>query len=87
MMSFRVWLRHFIKDDTAIGDLSRDVDNDSNFPTKNDYNLILTHLQNLNACDGAIDTFKVSWSDYLRSLSASDFIRFKSNKSSGYDVL
>jgi len=87
MMSFRVWLRHFIEDNTAIGDLSRDVDNDSNFPTKNDYNLILNHLQNLNACDGAIDTFKVSWSDYLTTLSPNDFMKFKEKKASGFDAL
>lgn len=87
MMSFRVWLRHFIEDNTAIGDLSRDADRDSIFPTKNDYHAILNHLQNLNACSNAIDTFKTSWSDYLGTLSANDFMRFKDNKSSGYDVL
>lgn len=43
--------------------------------------------QGLNACDGAIDTFKVSWSDYLTTLSPNDFMKFKEKKALGFDVL
>ncbi len=35
MISFRVWLRQFNDVDRAIGDLARDVDNDTHFTTKN----------------------------------------------------
>ncbi len=64
MMSFRVWTRQFIDDNNAIGDLARDIDDDSNFPKKNDYNTLLNYLKDRNACDNAIQTLKESWYQY-----------------------
>ncbi len=87
MISFRVWLRQFNDVDRAIGDLARDVDNDTHFTTKNDYGIILEYLQSMNAIDNAIDTFKVSWANYLTTLSPNDFMKFKEKKASGFDVL
>ncbi len=43
--------------------------------------------QGLNACDGAIDTLKVSWGDYLTTLSPNDFMKFKEKKALVFDVL
>jgi len=67
MISFRIWTRQFIEDNNAIGDLARDIEDDSNFPKKNDYNTLLDYLKESNACDSAIDTLKESWNEYLLS--------------------
>ena len=86
MISFRVWIRQFNDVDRAIGDLARDVQNDSKFPTKNDYGIILEYLQSMNAIDNAIETFRTSWGDYLcHGMSAKDFLRFKDTKASGFN--
>jgi uncharacterized protein YozE (UPF0346 family) len=63
-MFFRVWIRQFIEDNNAIGDLSRDINEDSNFPKKNDYNTLLVYLKDRDACDNAIQTLKESWYQY-----------------------
>ena len=67
-----------------MGDLSRDIDDDSNFPKKNDYKLILDYLRDENACDGAIQTFKDSWSKYMITLHPTDFIKFRDSGHSRY---
>ncbi len=64
MISFRVWIRQFIDHNNAIGDLARDINDDSNFPKKNDYNTLLVYLKDHDACDDAIQTLKESWQQY-----------------------
>ena len=64
MKTFRVWIRQFDKDNFPIGDLSRDIADDSDFPKKNDYDEILSYLEMENACFACLETYKSAWKMY-----------------------
>jgi len=64
MTTFRVWIRQFGEDGTSFGDLARDITDDSEFPKKNDHDVILEYLRIKNACLACERTFQKAWSDY-----------------------
>lgn len=70
MISFRIWIKQFKDDDTAIGDLARDIISDSGknewqtFPKKNNQQTILDYLYSKSACYNAIKTFNEAWVKY-----------------------
>lgn len=65
-ISFRVWIRRFIDDDTPIGDLARDMKNDHlRFPKSNKYDVIEHYLSvERHACYKARMTFEDAWEKY-----------------------
>ncbi len=67
MIYFKTWLKHFLKDDSAFGDLARDIGDDSEFPKKNKYDIILYYLQRQNAISDCITTFENAWREYQYS--------------------
>jgi uncharacterized protein YozE (UPF0346 family) len=67
LMSFKQWIAQYSTSNRPIGDLAKDISVDDHFPEEDDYKKILDHLNNLRACDGAINTFKRAWRKY-RSL-------------------
>ena len=67
MKTFRVWVRQFGEDSTPFGDLARDIADDSEFPKKNKYDIILYYLQRQNAISDCITTFENAWREYQYS--------------------
>ncbi len=61
---FKRWLKQFVKDNNAIGDLSRDVYDDSAFPYYNDKEKLLNYLKNRGACSDTINTFNGAFKKY-----------------------
>ncbi len=67
-ISFKTWLDQFKSENTPIGDLSRDVNLDSEFPsTSTSKQEILGHLATQGASPEAIQTFEKAWDLYLTS--------------------
>lgn len=67
-ISFKTWLDQFKNENTPIGDLSRDVNLDPEFPsTSTSKQEILGHLDRQGASPEAIQTFEKAWDLYLTS--------------------
>ncbi len=63
--SFYSWLLQFKNDDTAIGDLARDVKCDSEFPRRSiSYKHLKKHLETKRACDDAMNVFMKAFPKY-----------------------
>lgn len=69
MITFYTWLKQFHDQDNSLGDLSRDVLDDSGFPRTKKYDIILEYLLSLHASDNALETFEESFSVYQRDIS------------------
>jgi uncharacterized protein YozE (UPF0346 family) len=67
MIYFKTWLKNFLKEDSAFGDLAKDVADDSEFPKQNKYDIILYYLQRQNAISDCITTFENAWREYKYS--------------------
>jgi uncharacterized protein YozE (UPF0346 family) len=66
-VSFRAWLRQFRREESAIGDLARDALADQEWPRgPGSLNKYLGHLEDVGACDAAIDTLHEAWARYER---------------------
>lgn len=69
-MKFVTWLKKFESEESAIGDLARDVkaDIDTNFSEfpigENDHDAIRDHLYDAGASDAALETFEKAWARY-----------------------
>lgn len=63
-MKFSEWLKRFIGQQSAIGDLARDVLRDRTAPALNSRQEWRLHLDSRNACDGALDAFELAWKRY-----------------------
>lgn len=62
---FYSWLLQFTEDDTDIGDLSRDVKRDSEFPRRSvSYKHLKDYLESKNACYDAIQAFEKAFTQY-----------------------
>ena len=74
-MKFSEWLKQFIGQQSAIGDLARDVLRDRTAPALNSRQEWRLHLDSRNACDGALDAFELAWKRYAAEVkrSASGF--------------
>ena len=63
--SFYSWLMQFKNDDTAIGDLARDVRDDSEFPRRSiSYRHLKKYLESKHACVAAMNVFKEAFAKY-----------------------
>ena len=55
-MNFKYYMQFFYEDDTLLGDLSRDIDQDQCFPDTNDRKKLQSYLDSLNASYDARST-------------------------------
>lgn len=63
--SFRAWLRQFRHQESAIGDLARDVLADQDWPRgPGSLARYESHLVSLDAIDGALDTLRAAWARF-----------------------
>lgn len=67
-MTFKEWLCKFKHQQSAVGDLARDVLRDRKAPEVNSRQAWRLHLEELHACDAALDTFGQAWERYLREV-------------------
>lgn len=66
-MGFKTWLREFKNEDTALGDLARDVLADKKFPrVSNSIEPAATHLTMHHACSDAKRMLLEAWDLYCR---------------------
>lgn len=75
-MGFKKWLKKYEKDDTAIGDLARDVRDDPNWPKRSTYRKIKNYFFDINACEGAVQSFEKAWVIYLEERKVSESYGF-----------
>jgi hypothetical protein len=66
MASFRRWLDQFSRDESAIGDLARDVAADPDWPVPTDLELIFLHMAELDASDNALEALRAAWDRWQR---------------------
>ncbi|MFE5806298.1 YozE family protein [Streptomyces sp. NPDC056491] len=62
--SFTTWLKTHRKDDTAIGDLARDVAADPDWPSRRGLSGQRTYLEDRGAIPRAIATLERAWEAY-----------------------
>lgn len=63
--AFYSWLLQFKDDDTAIGDLARDAECDSEFPRHSiSYRHLKDYLESKNACEAAKNVFANAFAQY-----------------------
>ena len=66
LITFRVWIRKYRKEETPRGDLARDMYADWRFPTKNDYQTIQHYLDiERHATYNVLKVFNLAWRDYI----------------------
>lgn len=64
-MNFKKYMRQFISENSARGDLANDIGRDESFPNGS-LKKMLSHLKSLNACDGAIKALTDCYKDFGR---------------------
>ncbi|RST04603.1 hypothetical protein EF910_16500 [Streptomyces sp. WAC07149] len=62
--SFTTWLKTHRKDDSAIGDLARDVSADPDWPSRRGLSGQIAYLEERGAIPAAIDTLERAWEAY-----------------------
>ncbi|AWK09973.1 hypothetical protein DDQ41_14880 [Streptomyces spongiicola] len=64
--NFRAWLMRHVGEQSAIGDLARDVRDDAEWPEgePESFELYNEYLDSMNACEGALDALEKAWSRY-----------------------
>lgn len=64
-ISFTNWLRDRKQEDTRIGDLARDMLQDTSWPKKaTTKNAFRQHMEEMGACDAALETLDKAWTCY-----------------------
>ena len=64
--TFYQWLLSQIERPDRVGDIAKDAAVDKKFPQKsNNYKEIKSHLNNLDACSAAIESFNEGWLEYI----------------------
>lgn len=64
-LSFRTWLRQFRRDETALGDLARDVLADPDWPRgPGSLARYEAHLEDAGACNAAVSALREAWARY-----------------------
>ncbi|KQM77974.1 hypothetical protein ASE74_16420 [Pedobacter sp. Leaf216] len=67
-LSFTIWLKKQKNRDSPLGDLSREMNNDKNWPSHNDHQSYEDYLYSHGAGWQAIDTLKKAWKSYQNNL-------------------
>ncbi len=63
--TFKEWINQFIEKEIPFGDLSRDMDNDSELPDSNDRMILDRYLDlERSACNDALTTFHTAYDEY-----------------------
>ncbi len=69
-MSFYRWvLKKHINTMAPVGDLARDMKEDSEFPRDGGKKKIRQYLEDCHACSGCMDAFDEAWAEYARERS------------------
>lgn len=68
MISYKTWIYQYKTQNTPLGDLSRDIEIDHNFPKSTSRKRILEYLTKSRAIDAAIEEFNNSWQNYKRDI-------------------
>jgi uncharacterized protein YozE (UPF0346 family) len=64
-MRFKQWTKKFVKDETALGDLARDIHEDPTFPTTiSKRQDLIDYLKNRGACYEAIAVANEAYSQF-----------------------
>ena len=64
-MPFKRWIKKYENDNSLLGDLARDIQNDDRFPERSQaYHVIYNYLVGMNACETALITFQKVWNRY-----------------------
>ena len=63
-MTFNRWLKQFNNEDSPIGDLARDNNQDPTFPNSYSYKKIRVHLESQNASELCMESFQNAWTRY-----------------------
>lgn len=71
-MNFKQWINKYINDNNPIGDLARDINQDTDFPSTKQYGRILRYLENKGICDNAKEVFEESFKRYEEEIDKSD---------------
>ena len=66
-MCFVDWLSKRVNDDTAIGDLARDMAEDSRLKPTGGYRAWRAWLEDADACDSALMTLARAWRQFHKS--------------------
>jgi uncharacterized protein YozE (UPF0346 family) len=63
---FRAWLMRHVDEQSAIGDLARDVRDDAEWPegAPETFELYNEYLDSMNACEEALGALEKAWSRY-----------------------
>ena len=62
---YKFMIENYIKDDSPMGDLARDMKSDRDFPRRSIcYTNIYYYLVKKNACDECLDSFHDAWKEY-----------------------
>ena len=64
-MTFTSWILKFEQVNLAIGDLSRDIKSDSDFPVSSDYDTLRNYLEKCGASDPCMTTFENAFKYFL----------------------
>lgn len=63
-MNFKKWLKQFVNEESPIGDLARDNEQDPTFPDSYSYKKISAHLEGQNASRLCMESFENAWQLY-----------------------
>lgn len=70
-VSFRQWLKQFTADESATGDLARDVHADRSWPRgPGSLARYAAYLEDADACDGALEALRAAWARYEQERTA-----------------
>lgn len=64
MITFYTWLKQFKDDDTPLGDLSRDVSDDPEFPRTKKYDIMVQYLKSKDVPNKVLTVLESSFSNY-----------------------
>ena len=63
-MTFKEWIKQFDSEDSPRGDLAKDICKDESFPDTDEYEKMIDHLTNHDACEECIQVFSEVYTDY-----------------------
>ena len=78
-MNFKQWLAQFKTNDTPLGDLARDVQDDRNFPLQGDEISFTMYLQEKKASKECMEVFGEAFERYFSESGFSDNILSRPN--------
>ena len=61
---FKDYLRMYVHEPTATGDFARELLDDPDFPTTDDFGEMYFYLSSLDICVGALEAFELVFSDF-----------------------